>query len=745
MKKELLSPAGNMEALKSAVIHGADAVYVGGKRFGARAFATNFSEEEMKEAIFYCHLYGVKLYVTVNIMIYESELKEVLSYIKFLYENHVDAIIMADLGLMKLCHECFPDLEIHASTQAHTHNVEQISFLQKLGVKRVVLARELSLEEIKRFPDNMEYEIFIHGALCVSYSGQCLFSSLLMGRSGNRGSCAQICRLPFTLLKNGEVFETEGKYLLSLKDLNTSNRFEELMKSNVTSFKIEGRMKSPAYVGYITQMYRTLMDEFNQTRKCYVSSKMGQNAAVLFGRGFTEGKLFQKEGKEFVNQLTSNHQGILLGKVVSISKEKIGIHLECDLHQEDGIRFSEEEKGFIVNFLYNEKGLLISSASKGDTIFVDNKIGLQKKCTVMKTMDTLLEHGVLAQRESKIPLNIFANVSLENGFTLCLSDGAKKVEITRPIVSLAKSYPITKEQVIKQLSKLGNTPFEVKEITALMEDNLFISIKELNELRRDAVEKFIQERVARKNVKFGKESKETFSYNQELEFFATIRNEEQLKTLLPFSLSGIYVDDINLYEKYQNEKVIYRTNRVSHHIHKKSVRELLAGESGSFMTYDVPKHTDYFFNVANHATADALKKMGAERICLSPEFSKEEMKTLLMRYPNGNPFEMILYGRLEVMVLNHCILKTNVNKDSICQVCKKGDLYSLQDRNGKIYPLLLDEEHHTHIFHYKVKNDISEFKDYYDMGIRKFRLEFFDESPEEIKQIIKEIKCTLQV
>ncbi|MCI8575835.1 MAG: U32 family peptidase, partial [Bacilli bacterium] len=375
MEKELLSPVGSMEALKMAIYHGADAIYLGGKKFGARAFAANFTNDEMLEAIFLCHLYGVRIYVTVNTMIYESELSEVMDYIQFLYEHHVDAIIMADIGLMKLCHEKFPHLEIHASTQVHTHHVDQIALLKDLGVKRVVLARELSLEEIKAFPKDIDIEVFIHGALCISYSGQCLFSSMLLNRSGNRGECAQICRLPFQLLKNGEVIKTKGDYLLSTKDLNTSSRFEELMATNIKSFKIEGRMKSPAYVGFMTAFYRNLMDRYLSGQSLSVKIEDKKRAETLFGRGFTLGKLFSQNNEEFMNQMTSNHQGSYLGDVEILKSQKVGIRLSEEIHQEDGIRFVSENKGMMVNFLYNEQGLLVSEAKKGELIYVDNKIG----------------------------------------------------------------------------------------------------------------------------------------------------------------------------------------------------------------------------------------------------------------------------------------------------------------------------------------------------------------------------------
>ncbi len=282
MKKELLSPAGNFESLVYAIHNGCDAVYLGGKKFGARAYSNNFSDEEMVRAIRYGHLYGVKIYVTVNTLLFDSEIEEVLDYIRFLHQNHVDALIMQDLGLISLVRTCFPNLEIHASTQMHTHNEEQLKLLESLGIKRVVLARELSLEEIKKFHTSLELEVFIHGALCVCYSGQCLFSSLLMNRSGNRGCCAGICRLPFKLFCDGEEVETEGKYLLSPKELNTLDFFDEIKKTSIVSLKIEGRMKSPEYVGLVTRLYRKLLDGK------LLTLQEKKEIAVLFNRDLSQ-------------------------------------------------------------------------------------------------------------------------------------------------------------------------------------------------------------------------------------------------------------------------------------------------------------------------------------------------------------------------------------------------------------------------------------------------------------------------
>ena len=260
-KPELLSPVGNIDALKAAINAGCDAVYLGGKLFGARSYAGNFDDEEMIEAIKYAHIYGVKVYVTMNTMIYESEVEAFINYVDFLHRNNVDALIIQDLGMMDLIRKTYPNLELHASTQMNVHNVEGVKLLEELGLKRVVLARETNIEKIKEIKQktNIELEIFVQGALCISYSGQCLMSSLLNGRSGNRGTCSQCCRMKYDLISDNKKVNTD-EYLLSTKDLNTLEHLDQLIEVGVDSLKIEGRMKRPEYVYLMTNIYRKAID-----------------------------------------------------------------------------------------------------------------------------------------------------------------------------------------------------------------------------------------------------------------------------------------------------------------------------------------------------------------------------------------------------------------------------------------------------------------------------------------------------
>ena len=381
MKKiELLSPAGNFKSLYFAIHNGADAVYIGGKKYGARSYADNFNDEEIIDAIKYCHLYGVKLYVTINTIIFDNEVEEFINYVKFLHDNNVDAVIMQDIGMIKKVRELIPDFEIHASTQLHNNNESQIKLLEELGVKRVVFARELSIENINKINSNIEKEVFVHGAMCVSYSGRCLFSSMNNSRSGNRGECVASCRLRYKLLQNDEILDIKEEYLLSTKELNTINCIDRLIECGIDSLKIEGRMKSPEYVGFITKMYRNAIDSYYNGKKYIIDKENLKKMMTLYNREYTQGYLFGDYGNKLMNIKSPNHQGLPIGKVVNITKKKITIKLFEDLTQEDGIRFVEEQKGMIVNKLYNEKGFLVKKVRKNNIAILDNKVNISKCC-----------------------------------------------------------------------------------------------------------------------------------------------------------------------------------------------------------------------------------------------------------------------------------------------------------------------------------------------------------------------------
>lgn len=476
---ELLCPAGNKESLIAAINSGANAVYLSGKKFGARAFAANFSNEELKEAIRIGKVYGVKIYVTMNTLVKENEIEEFLEQVEFLYSNGVDAILMQDFGMICLCLKKYPNLEIHASTQAHNSSLQGIDFLYKLGVKRVVLPREMSLDEIKLIKTPIEKEVFIHGALCVSYSGRCLMSQVLGGRSGNRGECAGCCRFKWKLYKSDKLLK-EG-YLLSMKELNLSEDILRLIPY-VDSLKIEGRMKSPTYVSFITSYYRKILDGEK------ITDIDRENLQSLFYRGYTKGHLLNN--KDLVNTKSPNHIGLPIGKVIDVTDSKITILLDKELAQEDGIRFLESGKGLIVNYLYDMKDRLISKGSPKQKIILDNKVGL----TTLDTVSLTTNHKLVTKfstitKKVDIAIKVIAKINepLEISF---IKDNIIVSEKGN-IVERAKSAIVTKERIISQVKRLGNTPFNCHEIDVLLDDDIFIPMGEINVLRRTLTERLI--------------------------------------------------------------------------------------------------------------------------------------------------------------------------------------------------------------------------------------------------------------
>lgn len=728
--KELLVPVGNMDSLKAAVMNGADAIYLGGKRFGARAFAGNFSDEEMILAIHFAHLYGVKIYVTVNTIVFESELEDVYNYCLFLHKAGVDALIVQDLGLMSLLKRRLPNLEIHASTQVHNVSESGLRILEDLNVKRVVFARELSLATIDSYKTSMEKEIFIHGALCVSYSGECLFSSVLLGRSGNRGECAQVCRLPYKLLENDEFIKTDSKYLLSTKELKTVSKFKEIMDSSVKSLKIEGRMKSPEYVACVTRLYRNLIDYYYGKDDLRIS-EYEEDLKVIFNRQYTYGYLFNATNDEIINIHTSNHVGVHLGKVFKVTSKYIYIKLDSQLNQGDGIRINETNDGMIVNFLYDES-LKLTNVCKNIAV-IDKKIKASVGDSVNKTSDIIVINKYRELPVRKVDIDVTFTHS-GNHATLEITDGINVVKKEANIVFPSKNISIKKEDIIKQLSKLGNTPFKIANISIGEFESKFINIKDLNAIRRNAVEELIFIRENSKKEVIQKKDNEEMHKNsleEKLTLSVLVRNEEQLLKCLTY-FDRIYVIDRNLYNLYRdNPKIYYRGSRI---YEKTNIKNTLATELGEI--YDGAKISDYFLNITNHETLNYLSKY-VDINTLSIELEDDNIERI-MKHNNYN-VEMLLYSTFELMITKYCPVNKVANKDTVCTKCMKNE-YKLVDRNGSKYPIKTDVKNHlTHILDSKVTNNLEKLKYYYNLGIRNFRIELNSEDSKEIDDIIKNL------
>lgn len=718
MKKELLSPAGDMESLLEAIHNGADAVYLAMKSFGARKFAKNFSKEEIIEAIKLCHLYGVRIYVTMNTLVKESEVEDFLEQVKYLHINGVDAIIMQDFGMISLVRKMYPNLEIHASTQANNSSLDTIKMFYEMGVKRVVVSRELTLEEIKQINFPIEIETFIHGALCICYSGNCLMSSMIGTRSGNRGECAGSCRLKYALKDNDKTSPYE--YLLSTKELNTSTKFSSLLNSNITSFKIEGRMKSAEYVGFITKFYRNIIDNKNINLK-----EETEKLKVLFNRKFTEGNLFKTDN--LMNTKSPNHIGIEIGKVLEVTNKYIKIKLTKELNQEDGIRFNESNSGMIVNFLYDKNMKLTNSAKANDIAYIDNKVDLKRKDTIYKTIDKKLVDSLKKYDLKKIPIKYKVIAKCGSNLSIKISDGENEIIKEGSPVEKSKTSPITKERIEIQLKKLGNTPFITNNINIEMDNDIFISIGEINEIRRYLTNSLIDIRSNyKKNVIEEKVDFKNIEVKKESGMVATCYKETQLLKCLSMGFIKIYVKDINLYEKYKNHKeVYYYVERNTFNISNNLVEKNLVSE------YLIPKKDNlignYFLNIYNSYSAYYLLEKGFKNICLSVELDSNEqieiIKALKDKFKIDINPEILVYGRCENMIIKGNIL--NITNDKY-----RYSLLDLRKREFKVY----FENNKTYILDSKTQS-----VNIKSPSVIK-RFDFYDEDDKTIEKIVNELK-----
>ena len=699
---ELLSPAGNMDSLIAAVQAGCDAVYLGGTLFGARAFAGNFNDDEIIEAINYCHLYGVKVYVTTNILIYEHEVDKFLKYIEFLHKHNVDAVLIQDLGMLDLVHKTFPNLECHASTQMHIHNLDGVVMASKLGCKRVVLARETPISLVKEIKEKLDVdlEIFAHGALCVSYSGQCLFSSLIGNRSGNRGSCVGSCRLPYKIVDNHNKILNNGDYPLSMKDLNTLEYLDELIEAGVTSLKIEGRMKSPEYVYTVTKLYRMAINSYYETGKVSIDEEEINNLQKLFSRGFTKGYLFNEEIDHILNTNRPNHQGIYIGKVVDYKNGFVTVRLTEDVSINDGIRIvlDNDDYGTVLNEFYIDKKL-VKEAKNGDTIsFKVNKL-IPKNSKVLLTKDSKLINKideVIKTNPRKVGITALIKLNKNKPMEMVVTDYTNSIKVLGDIVEESKSHPTTEEEVLEKMNKLSDTVYTFDNIRVDIDRDVFIPFKKLNDVRHKLFKELDKARLYEKE--FIKEK-----YSIELDDYP----QEELKSVLVNSENNDKYDIVyseNIKDTiYKIPKVIFDYSKFDPN------KEYLVGEIGAFNRLKKIS-CDYSFNVVNSYTVALLHSLGANRITLSLELTPKQIENIVNSYSkryNKNPnLEVIVSGYREVMTL-----KTNLNK-----LYKNENLYLVDRFNNKYR--IRERDNITYI--YEHKKFIDKYN-YYKLGINVLR------------------------
>ena len=708
MKKiELLAPAGNMDALKAAIQGGCDAVYIGGAHFGARAFSKNFNYEELVLAIKYAHLYGVKVYVTVNTLIYDNEVSDFLKYIEFIHKNNVDAVLIQDLGMFDLLRKTFPNLELHASTQMHIHNLDGVKLMESLGMKRIVLARETSIHDIRNIINNCkaEIEVFVHGALCISYSGQCLMSSLIGGRSGNRGTCAGSCRLKYDVIDSNNQKLNKNNYPLSTKDLNSLEHIGELIDAGVNSLKIEGRMKSKEYVYKVVSIYRKAIDSYYKNGKVVIDDNDLLELKKIFNRNYTKGFLNNTDNNDIINDYRPNHMGVPVGKIVGYKNGSALIKLKDDVTIGSGLRVisGNGDVGITVNDFYiNNK--LVKVAKAGDTITIKVNAPVKVNDMVVITLDSKLTEKI----DNIIDSNL-RSVLISGKFTakygdncvLILDDGVNKVSVKGNIVNKAVNNPTSKDDIVSKLNKLGDTVYKYEKLDIDIDDNIFIPLKEINELRRQAIRELNEKRLYEINVVKKEYSINVPDFNKERLLTCFIENKEEYNKL------NKHYDDVYTEEKIDN--CVFKLPRVMRE-YPEDLKNVMIGEVGGLNKYK-DCCTDFSLNVVNSYTVAFLHSLGVKRITLSYELTDNQINELIdnyhKRYGKHPNVELIVSGYEEVMISKFSLNKY-YKRDGIYLRDMFGNKFRVKDKNGYMY-----------IYNYKKRNIYNE--KYYEMGVNSLR------------------------
>ena len=777
---ELLSPVGDIECLKAAVQNGADSVYFGANLFSARAFASNFDSVELKNAIQYAKLRGVKTNLTLNTLIKDSEFEDAFNLAKKAYEYGIDAIIVQDLGLAKILIKSFPDLAIHASTQMSVHNLQGTLELQNLGFKRVVLSRELSAEEIQYISKNtnVELECFIHGALCISYSGQCLFSSMIGGRSGNRGKCAQPCRLPYSLIDNDNK-ELDKGYLLSTRDLCGLEYIPYLIKSGVNCLKIEGRMKNPEYVAIVTRIYRKYIDLANTNKEYSISEEDKKQLMLAFNRGnFSTGHLSTTPNRNLVFKEKQNNMGLFLGTVENFNPNKglIKLKIKESISIGDKISLEFEDGTYTISELL-KKNTNVKSAFPGETVTIGRMKGnIKKGNNVYKISSKELSNMSLESlkcEQRKIDLNctiilaknkpIEINVTPANGIELYKDLNIKYKSNLVPEESINK--PLDRETIIKQFSKTQSSPYFFKNINIKLDNNLFLTISSLNELRRNILEQvecFAINSITRKvpNINYSKISEEKSNFTKNIstslllnilhsEFdYSKLESVDKIYIPLKYFLKKRYTTILNTLSEQFNLyiylptiiKANYRNlmhSNIEKAISNYNIKGFVLSNISNFLLLEDFNNknfefiANYTFNIFNKFTINELKELGINHFTISPELDRTTIEDLC--HNSNLPTELIVYGKTPLMNMNYCVLgKSNKCYPKCDAKCNSGKTFYLKDRLGMKFLVVPDNiQTVTTIYNSKTTSICPK-----DFSVNSVRIDILNENIEEINNII---------
>ena len=722
--KELLAPAGNFNSFKAAVNAGADAVYMGLEKFNARVMTNNFTIEEYINAIDYAHKRDVKVYLTLNTLLLDNEVKEAIQNVYELYKHGLDAVIIQDLGVAMLIHKIMPDLPLHASTQMSVYSLNQVRTLEELGFRRVVLARELSIEEIEEIVKNtkLEVEVFVHGALCVSFSGQCLMSALIGSRSANRGNCAGTCRKKYSLYRQDGKCIVSNRYIISKKDIYGIESVKKLIDIGVDSFKIEGRNKTPEYVAGVIREYRKVVDgnaqDINEKHLLQLYNRSGKSL------GYLKGVRYRKD----ISETSPKNTGLALGKVLDVKKEYIKIKLDEDISLHDGIEIIDKSST-IVTCIRDEKFNVINKeCKKGSIVWIGDIKKSSIGDEVFKTSDNSLNSSLkeyytnnLKRLEYKISVIIKKNANIQVVFN------NEKIELDF-IPEQSKTSALTEEKIKEAFRKTEDTSIRF-DLNINLDEGLFVPVSVLNDLRKKTVEFVESKKIIRREIKDIKEK-----IDKELIILASKKCEDtSLKNILYVyrynkqmdymeyynkkynaHLDTLYINSYDFYKyedyifKYINRCKIYlvipnvtlknETKYILENIErliKKGIYGIVIGNIGYIdlctnlkEKYNIKLIADYSLNITNVYTALALKKLGFDIV--TPLFESDDIDILAIS--NTLPIELV-EDYATVMTMRYCVISSLVMNSKDENICKKECLknnYYIVDEQNKRYDVVTD-------------------------------------------------------
>ena len=786
--KELLAPAGSLEILTIAVNAGADAVYIAGQKYGARAYAKNFSLEEIEKSVKYAHLNGTKVHVTVNTLVNNFEIIDVLKYLFKLYQIGVDAVIVQDFGLIWLLKTFIPDLEVHASTQMGLNNYSSIKWASKNNIKRVVLPREITIEQIKQTDKklkkdniNMDIEVFGHGALCYCVSGKCYMSSYNNGRSGNRGACSQPCRREYRLKYRG--YNIGNGYLLSTHDLATYNNLKAIEDAGVKSLKLEGRMKSGDYVGTIVNSYRNLID-----------GNIGdyeKDLHLVFNRQFTNGYIMGDKPGDVMGRGHSGHEGLYIGDITNIEDTKVTIEIKNKeipvvLEPGDGIAFKYNGK---------IKGIYLENIIKQDKneIIIDTtrlvKVGTEVFISYSKSTHEYLKQFKKETIKNNIGINLYLswdeNLNLFTKVEYYLDDELINFRHkTLGKFERAKNKPVTPEIIEKQLKKTGGTPFYIENIQFNnMPSYIFIPIREINQIRREILDTATNlllnhytptkksVKTVRKNLtKFFEDYKNNKCKikNKLPKFSIFIDDIAQIKAASYFDLKRIYFDGnchynnptdyfeniketlkegslmasptefVWVLSSFISEEDAIKCNQIIKELKRDGILVSVMGDfPGMNEIFDCPIYGNHNLNVWNSFCVRDLNESGFKSLILSSELSGSEIKELVKRnHDNNIDLEMIVNGNLEVIVSKDDFTNLNDGKDFI--ISNNADYAILEDKKRKKfkYKIFFDYNKQSHIINKDCLCLIEEMNEIKEIGLDSLILDCRYSSEKYTTQIL---------